>query len=115
MSKSSTDVRCPRCDTRWRHREAVGHCANCHRTFVGGSAFDRHQLLDENGRVQCVDPATFAREADGWLYFDAVEPSEYMQNGSFWRLRQTDAQRIAHAQFVERVKRQSTQRSGEVI
>lgn len=104
MSAPDTNVRCPRCDTRWRHRESIGHCAGCHRSFVGGSAFDRHQRITDAGKSECLDPATLVRDTDGWHYFEPVEETPQMQGGSWWRLRQTDAQKAAHEAFVERIK-----------
>jgi hypothetical protein len=34
------------------------HCARCHRTFTGPSAFDKHQTLPEGGTLECHHPET---------------------------------------------------------
>lgn len=52
------------CGARWvQSGNRTGHCASCHRTFSGVSAFDRHQTIVD-GKSACLDPAT-RRGGDG--------------------------------------------------
>jgi hypothetical protein len=65
----STVTRCLTCAQRWSGLRAC-HCAACHCTFSGVSAFDRHQ---RGGR--CQHPAVVALdERDGVWRFPG--PSE---------------------------------------
>jgi len=36
---------CRTCHTSWPGTQVWGHCAKCHLTFRGVTAFDRHQML----------------------------------------------------------------------
>ena len=45
-------ITCGRCDARWTG-QGTCHCAGCHRTFTGVTAFDTHRK-----NFACVDPAT---------------------------------------------------------
>ena len=54
-----TVVTHPRCGKSWKQRgNKTGHCAKCHESFEGISLFDKHQVLDDEGRVSCLDPAS---------------------------------------------------------
>jgi hypothetical protein len=60
--KERTRIRCSGCENFWTGLRAC-HCAGCHRTFSGLTAFDRHR-----GR-RCVDPfeaGLVLVEKDGW-------------------------------------------------
>lgn len=42
----------------WRQAGNItGHCAACHNTFAGLDLFDRHQRINDNGTVTCLEPA----------------------------------------------------------
>lgn len=43
-------IKCPRCPAEWSGMN-TGHCATCHTTFTGITAFDAHR---RNG--QCLPP-----------------------------------------------------------
>lgn len=50
-----------RCGETWRNSQRAGHCASCHRTFYGVTAFDRHQKQEPDGKGRpftCVHPLT---------------------------------------------------------
>lgn len=98
-------VACPRCTTRWRHRESVGHCAACHHTFIGVSAFDRHQHLNDAGRSVCLDPADEQRE-DGNPAFEAVEHTSSFPSGSFWRAWSSEESKAKARAHFERMQNQ---------
>ncbi|PPF56068.1 hypothetical protein C5B94_03875 [Clavibacter michiganensis] len=45
------------CGKSWRQRgNRTGHCAACHETFEGITAFDAHQAQQPDGSVKCRDP-----------------------------------------------------------
>ena len=49
----------PKCGKSWVQRgNRTGHCAKCHETFEGLTAFDAHQTLTEDGSVICAPPAS---------------------------------------------------------
>ena len=57
-SGTSTALASCACGARWKHAQNRGHCAGCHRTFVGVATFDVHFLHDRaDGRPTCIDPA----------------------------------------------------------
>lgn len=53
--RPSETATCSGCPERWTGR-SVAHCAACHRTFSGVSAFDRHRSV-RGDHGACVDPA----------------------------------------------------------
>lgn len=57
---------CLRCSARW-NGTTTAHCAGCHATFTGPSAFDRHRVLTgEHGR--CRDAAALGLVDAGRAY-----------------------------------------------
>lgn len=56
----------------WDSKQDAGHCAACHRTFLGEDAFDRHQSI-KDGKTVCADPSTkrwfTSIERDGVTYY----------------------------------------------
>lgn len=68
------------CGKTWRQvGNRTGHCSRCHLTFQGATLFDGHQKLNDDGSVECSDPATTrirghdlhfsAEHGDGvWMY-----------------------------------------------
>ena len=45
------------CGAVWRQRgNSTGHCTRCHETFQGIELFDRHQHIQPDGSVRCLDP-----------------------------------------------------------
>jgi len=49
----------PKCGKSWIQRgNRTGHCAKCHETFEGLTAFDAHQKLNDDGSVRCLPPAS---------------------------------------------------------
>ena len=92
MTKTAT---CGGCDTRWlQHGNITGHCAEreCHRTFTGIKAFDRHQSISSEGRNVCHDPAAITRK-------DGTDAYRLTVDGGVdvWKLASTaaDMQRLA--------------------
>lgn len=52
-------VKHPKCGKSWeQHGNRTGHCAKCHETFEGITAFDAHQHVNDDGSVTCRDPRT---------------------------------------------------------
>lgn len=47
---------CPDCHAPLLNGQRFGHCAACHRTFMGLGAFDKHRRGPWEARV-CIDPA----------------------------------------------------------
>lgn len=67
-----TGVLHPACGKRFPAGDRTGHCSQCHETFYGLTAFDRHQR-SQAGRVRCLIPTTNSEEwrldAEGrWHY-----------------------------------------------
>ena len=60
------------CDVKYTvGNNTLGHCAQCHQTFMGERAFDRHQMHDRaDGRPTCIDPAADPREKPGKWWMD---------------------------------------------
>jgi len=55
----SATVTHPKCGKSWKqHGNRTGHCAKCHETFEGVTAFDAHQRINDDGSVTCLDPRT---------------------------------------------------------
>lgn len=48
---------CPRCESRWGGLN-TGHCAACHITFSGITAFDQHRAGSHVKGRHCLDPET---------------------------------------------------------
>lgn len=93
------------CGARYRTMgNLVGHCSGCHRSFQSEEAFDRHQTV-RDGRVACRDPASMTRADGSPLYEVRVDDVT-----SYWRIRQTEAQKAKHYKWLQSVK--STQGTG---
>lgn len=59
-----------KCGKTWiQHGNSSGHCTQCHETFYGIDAFDRHFSHDDQGKPICLPvkdlPPTLERR--GWL------------------------------------------------
>jgi len=59
------------CACDFGHGLRTCHCAACHETFTGVTAFDAHHVENEDGVTVCLDPAT-ALKPDGSLKFAAI-------------------------------------------
>ena len=59
-----------RCGAVWRQRgNRTGHCSECHETFEGITAFDRHQQMLEAAPWQrCLDPVDVTNKAGDPAY-----------------------------------------------
>lgn len=55
MVSQEPDVKCSKCGHRWKqHGNRTGHCGgDCHGTFEGGTLFDWHQRVAEDGSITC--------------------------------------------------------------
>ena len=52
------------------HGNMTGHCAQCHETFYGEGAFDRHQVHDRaDGRPTCIPPSQYAPKPNGATFW----------------------------------------------
>jgi len=49
---------CRTCHTSWPGTQTWGHCAHCHLTFRGITAFDRHQMLTDCPDIPGTDVAS---------------------------------------------------------
>ena len=73
------------------HGNMTGHCAQCHETFYGEGAFDRHQVHDRaDGRPTCIPPSQYAPKPNGaafwadhegqWHYGQPMTAEEYHES-----------------------------------
>lgn len=76
---------CTPCNTIWRQTgNRTGHCSQCHRTFQGGGAFDRHQST-QGGVVTCNDPGSL-----GETYEATTGDGEHDAGVTYWSLRPSE-------------------------
>lgn len=62
----------PKCGKKILNRgNKTGHCAKCCETFYGITAFDKHQRMNPDGSVTCLDPASlgFVLQSDDHWHF----------------------------------------------
>ena len=110
----------PACGKEIRyHGNATGHCDQCHETFYGEGAFDRHQVHNRaDGKPTCIPPAeykpgpsgnTFWADHEGqWHYGQPMTADEYQTN----REREAEASRARMA-ILHRRGHESRPNGGE--
>jgi hypothetical protein len=102
-----------RCGVTFKtHGNRTGHCSGreCHRTFDGLKAFDRHQTITD-GKVTCHDPANMT-VADGRAMYEGRE----IDGVTYWRLvpSEEQAERWAALCAERREARQIPAEQGQV-
>ena len=67
MTKHQNRLTHPACGRTWRQKgNASGHCATCHETFYGITAFDAHLSRGDDGRPICRHPDTITKPGPWW-------------------------------------------------
>ena len=65
---TNTTIGCARCTNRWTGLNTA-HCGNCHETFTGPSAFDKHRDGSHSQSTRhCLHPTTVGLIAAGRGY-----------------------------------------------
>lgn len=86
-----------KCGTIWKQSgNRTGHCSNCHRTFDGITAFDRHQR-HVDGKLVCLDP--FDLMDEGVPYRQRIGDGPWDALTIYWRLENGSME-----SFLERVR-----------
>ena len=92
-NRQNRDLASCRCGETWRNSQRAGHCASCHRTFYGVTAFDRHQKQEPDGSGRpftCVHPLTITTKAGEAVYeatrdISGATAYRFIKEGKEWR------------------------------